>query len=151
MLAHRHVPHPAPYKGIYPLTAYNYKIWATLLRHHLQGKGAYYTAMAAAPPPAPADVRTAWVTCNAKCLATALKTMDQPHFTLCADYAMFRELWDFLRNKYEVPNQQATEAYARDLETITLDSQESIPDYFMRIRQISAKLTAAGEQIPDHH
>ena len=81
------------------------------------------------------------------------RTQDDGPTTFYTDFVHFRTLWQFLNQKYQVPNQQATELYARQLETITLQPHEPIPDYFMRIRLLSTELTSADERVPvpDHH
>ena len=145
------IPLMAPYKGIQTLTASSYKTWSILLQHHLVAKGVFHQALAEPPPAAPPEPFAAWSASNARCMAVALKTVDPPHFTLCADFVHFRTMWQFLHNKYAVPNTQATEAYARQLETLTLLPHESISDYFMRIRLLATKLASAAEPVPDHH
>ena len=141
---------PAPYKGIPTLTATSYKPWSTLIRLHLIAKRAFASALQDPPPLEPPEPHVQWSACNARCLGTALKTMDAPHFTLCADMPDFRTLWNTLSQKYATPDRQATETYARQLETLALLPGESIPAYFMRIRVIALHLTSAGEPVPDH-
>ena len=55
-----------------------------------------------------------------------------------------------MSEKYGTPDRQAMQSLARQLETLTLSPQETIPAYFMRIRILALQLSTAAEPVPDH-